>query len=45
MNPFVLAAAQLAPILLLGLTSAVIVAQLRSHGAKMIAALRGVHRL
>jgi hypothetical protein len=41
MNPFILATAQLAPVILMGLAGALIRAQFHSHGARMIAALRG----
>lgn len=41
MNPLILAAAQLAPVILIGLAGALIRAQFHSHGAKMIAALKG----
>ncbi len=44
MNPFLLAAAQLAPLILLGLAGAVVRAQFHSHGAKMLAALRWEQR-
>lgn len=43
MNPALLAIARLAPPLVIALAFGVITAQLRNHGGKMIAALRGAH--
>jgi len=43
MSPALLAAAQLAAPLLIALSLGIITAQLRSHGGKMLAALRGDH--
>lgn len=43
MNPFLLAAAQIAPCLLIALSLALIRAQIKSHGGKMLAALRLEH--